>query len=153
MKIPTINRFPLALYTAAAGAVFFYVVYRIYVYLHFIEKDFLKPEFSFITAEWRSGAVSEILFGIMIIMVSFIWTVLYYMFFRNRSSIYPGIFSGMMVLILLLFAGWALDWRLYAPDFKMHTWFSLFSLFILYGLFTGYSVSYDEPYSAKHRDN
>ncbi|MDZ5712139.1 YqhR family membrane protein [Jeotgalibacillus haloalkalitolerans] len=146
MEFPTIKRIPLAIYTSIAGAFLFYSLYRIYVFFHFIEKELLKPGFSFIAADFQKGWLSEIIFFVIILCCSVLWALIYYVLFKNSHTVFPGILSGLFVLGALLLAGWFFEWRIDPAVLKTRTIVSLFSLFILYGLFTGYSISYEEPY-------
>ncbi|WP_166786861.1 YqhR family membrane protein [Jeotgalibacillus salarius] len=152
MEFPTIKRIPLAIYTSIAGGLLFYCLYRFYVYFHFIERELLKPKFSFMTAEWQKGFVSESLFALLILICSIIWAMVYYIIFKNRDSIYPGVFSGLFLLGVLLLLGWFLEWRINPAELQVRTIISLNSLFILYGLFTGYSISYPDPYTNHHTE-
>ncbi|MFB1080695.1 YqhR family membrane protein [Jeotgalibacillus sp. JSM ZJ347] len=153
MEFPTIKRFPLAIYTSIAGAVVFYCIYRAYVFFHFIEKDLLKPGFSFIAAEFQKGWISELLFITMLTVCSLIWALIYYVLLKARHTVYPGIFMGLLMLEVLLLLGWLYDWRMDPSSLQTKTIVSLHSLCILYGLFTGYSISYEEPYKTKQSEN
>lgn len=149
MEFPTIKRFTLAIYTSIAGALIFYSIYRSYVFFHFIEKELLKPGFSYIAEDFKSGWITELLFLSILLISSFIWALIYYVFFKNSHTVYTGIIFGLFILGVLLLLGWLYEWRINPVALEVRTIVSLHSLFILYGLFTGYSISYQEPYRDK----
>ncbi|SES83082.1 Conserved membrane protein YqhR [Oceanobacillus limi] len=92
------------------------------------------------TDTWLGDLVSVILVGILSIGVALI----YYMIFRKINSIWIGVGFGLVL--------WGLVYYLFQPIFpnipnltnlESNTIVSSICLFILYGIFVGFSISYD----------
>lgn len=92
----------------------------------------------------RSFWVDIILVSLIFIIFSVIASLIYSLLFRKKSEYYWGLFYG--VLLFLLIFG------LVHPIFFQETWImyeniatfiTLFCLFLLYGVFIGYSISYE----------
>ncbi|AJD91428.1 hypothetical protein JMA_21110 [Jeotgalibacillus malaysiensis] len=146
MNFPTIKRLPLAVYTSIAGAVVFYSFYRVYVFFHFIESDMLKPDIPFLAESFKRGWSIELIFFMLLLGASILWALIYYMLFKKHDTLYAGVFFSLIILWVIFLFAWLNEWRVNPADLKVRSIVSLHSLFILYGLFTGYSISYQEPY-------
>lgn len=113
-------------------------------YLNFMDfsPKFILTSWSNMTwiDHWLGTVMTIILFGILSVGIAFI----YYSLFKRMKSIFPGIFLGVVCWALLVFILKPMFIDL--PTFsKMsaNTVISSLCIFIIYGLFVGFSISYD----------
>jgi len=101
----------------------------------------LKP---WIQAGWSDRLVGHIVAIIIASILSLFPAVIYFGLFRKVNSIWMGVGYGILL--------WGITFFLMQPllpytrpmtDLSLETWVTTVCIFILYGLFTGYSISYD----------
>lgn len=121
-------------------------------YFNFSEvapKSFLLR--SWLTAEWTSGWLGDFVSIVLASVVSLIAALLYYVLLKKVNSMWMGIVYGLIL--------WAVIFYLLKPIFSNipalnelnnNTIISTICLFILYGTFVGYSISYDYHDSKKN---
>jgi hypothetical protein len=102
-------------------------------------------------ATWLGTLVAVLLFGVLSLGISMI----YYALFRKMTSIFAGLIYGVLLWLLLLFV-----LRPLFPDLPLvsemafNTGVSSICLFLLYGLFVGYSISYEyQELQREHNQN
>ncbi|WP_430785322.1 YqhR family membrane protein [Virgibacillus flavescens] len=92
------------------------------------------------THEWLGNIISIVVVGVISIVVA----LLYYMLLRKRHSMWVGTMFGIVL--------WGLVFYILQPIFPnipdlrelgKNTIVSTFCLYVLYGTFIGYSISYD----------
>ncbi|MGE7601259.1 YqhR family membrane protein [Peribacillus sp. NPDC097675] len=89
---------------------------------------------------WQGMVMTVLVFGILSIGIAFI----YYGLLKKMKSIFAGIIYGLFCWVILVFALKPMFSDL--PTFSKMTSNSIITsvcIFILYGLFIGYSISYD----------
>ncbi|MUK87154.1 hypothetical protein GMD78_01910 [Ornithinibacillus sp. L9] len=103
----------------------------------FLLRSWLRAEW---TDTWLGDVVSILLLGLISIGVALV----YYMLFRKINSIWVGAVYGLVL--------WAIVFYVFQPifpniprlvDLNVNTIVSCICLYILYGTFIGYSISYD----------
>lgn len=134
-----------SMYTGFIGGIGFSLLGSIMYYFNFME---VAPKFflltSWISAGWTDtwlGILFTVIFaGIVSLLVAFI----YYGLLKKIKYIWGGVIYGIVL--------WAITFLLLDPlftntpsimDLTVDTWVTTICLFILYGTFIGYSISYD----------
>ncbi|WP_080876304.1 YqhR family membrane protein [Oceanobacillus timonensis] len=134
-----------AMYTGFIGGVTFSLLASAMYYFNFLE---VQPK-NYLLTSWVSDAWTDTWLGIFFTtvlagVVSLLIAFLYYLVFRKIKHMWAGILYGLIL--------WALLFLLFRPIFhdvitisewSMNTWVTTICLFILYGTFVGYSISYD----------
>lgn len=98
---------------------------------------------------WFSKGILESFMGVLVTMISYgllstIIAWIYYLFFRKQSSIWVGFILGISLFFLIF-----LIYPLINPSFKplneldINTIVSSICLYALFGVFVGYSISYE----------
>ncbi|GEN31124.1 uncharacterized protein YneF (UPF0154 family) [Cerasibacillus quisquiliarum] len=150
MRSQTINH---TLTTGFFGGVFWSMIWiLVYVFNFTIvsPKSFLLR--SWIKAEWTETFLGDVITILMSGFISIGVALLYYLFLKKIQSILAGIFYGIVL--------WAIAFYILKPMFPQNpsinelpfnTIVTTLSLFIIYGIFIGYSISYDyEQAQAKY---
>ncbi|MDM5211732.1 YqhR family membrane protein [Peribacillus sp. NJ4] len=89
---------------------------------------------------WLGTVMTILLFGILSVGIAFI----YYGLFKRMKSIFSGIFFGVVCWVLLVFVLKPMFADLPTiSKMSANTIITSVCIFILYGLFVGYSISYD----------
>ncbi|AMM93822.1 hypothetical protein UP17_16170 [Peribacillus simplex] len=89
---------------------------------------------------WLGTVMTILLFGILSVGIAFI----YYSLFKRMKSIFSGIFFGVVCWVLLVFVLKPMFADLPTiSKMSSNTIITSVCIFILYGLFVGYSISYD----------
>lgn len=134
-----------ALLTGFIGGILWSSFGVVMYYFNFSEvepKTFLLR--SWVTAEWTNGWLGGVLSIVLAGIVSLLTALLYYAFFRKITTMWMGIFYGVIL--------WGIIFYLLHPLFshipgilnlQSKTIVSTICLFILYGTFIGYSISFD----------
>ena len=95
--------------------------------------------------DWKEGWIGTIFSIILIGLVSIISSLIYYSLLRKFPSIFVGVIYGVILFLLIfgllnpLFPG-------ISPlhDLSQNTVITSICLYILYGVFVGYTISYEE---------
>ncbi|GIO23159.1 YqhR family membrane protein [Oceanobacillus sp. J11TS1] len=134
-----------AMYTGFVGGVVFSLLGSILYYFNFLE---VSPKLYLLTSwvdagwtdTWLGILFTTILAGIVSLLVAF----LYYLIFKKIKYMWAGVLYGFIL--------WAILFVVFRPIFTdiphimewtIDTWVTTICLFILYGTFIGYSISYD----------
>lgn len=135
------------------GGVIWSLVGHAVHYFHFMQ---VSPRFiltSWINSSWVNGwlgvVISTLLWGILSILPSFI----YYGVLRKILSLYVALLFGAVLWLMLVFVFRPIFTNL--PSFsKMdaNTIITSLCLFVLYGLFVGYSIFYEEKEIQKQQE-
>jgi len=133
------------LITGLVGGIFWGIIWLLLYYFNLTE---LAPEHfllnPFTQAEWVDVWVGDFISIILTALISIGASIVYYILFRRINSMWMGVFYGLGLWVILFF----LFQSLYAnisPFFELdiRTLVSTIGLFILYGTFIGYTISYD----------
>ncbi|ALC81588.1 MULTISPECIES: YqhR family membrane protein [Bacillus] len=98
----------------------------------------------FILGDWKNKLMGTFISIIIIGVLGIGAALLYYLFFRRIKGMWAGLIYGVML--------WAIVFFLFNPLFpelasinelKSETLISSFCLYLLFGLFVGYSISFD----------
>ncbi|BAM47292.1 YqhR family membrane protein [Amphibacillus xylanus] len=91
-------------------------------------------------SRWYGQIISILFLSLMSILVAYI----YYWLFRKLTGILPGIIYGVVLWLLLILISSSLF--VHIPSLNeqnVNTIVTMLALFILYGVFVGYTISYD----------
>lgn len=134
-----------SLLTGFVGGIFWSSIGALLYYFNFTEvsprsfvlRSWIRAEW---TDTWLGNLVSILLIGILSIVVALI----YYGLLKNIQSFWAGLFYGLAL--------WVVIFYLFQPIFpnipnltelNQNTIVTTISLYLLYGVFIGYSISYD----------
>ncbi|WP_227995153.1 YqhR family membrane protein [Oceanobacillus sp. CFH 90083] len=143
-----------SMYTGFIGGIVFSLIASAMYYFNFLE---VHPK-AYLLTSWVSNAWTDTWLGIFITtilagVVSLLVAFLYYLLFKKIKYMWMGIIYGFIL--------WALLFLLFRPIFSdipsvmewsLNTWVTTICLFILYGTFIGYSISYDYMDSKQTED-
>ncbi|MFD1066225.1 YqhR family membrane protein [Oceanobacillus locisalsi] len=143
-----------SMYTGFVGGVSFSLLASVMYYFNFLE---VEPK-SYLLTSWVSDAWTDtwlgiffttILAGVLSLLVAFV----YYFIFKKIKHMWAGILYGLIlwVLLFLLFRP-IFDDIPAVMEWSVNTWVTTICLFILYGTFIGYSISYDYMESEKTKE-
>lgn len=99
---------------------------------------------SWVTADWTDGWLGNTLSILMVGVLSLLTAFIYYGLFKKINSLWMGVGFGIIL--------WGIVFYIIQPifpnipdlmDLNRYTIVSTLCLFILYGTFIGYSISYD----------
>ncbi|WP_077326924.1 YqhR family membrane protein [Virgibacillus siamensis] len=99
---------------------------------------------SWITAEWTSSWLGNILSIIIIGLLSLVSAFIYFGLFRKVNTLWMGVTYGLILWVIIFYILQPVFPNV--PDIEnlnSNTIVSTICLFILYGTFIGYSISYD----------
>src|SRR5699024_1892228 len=127
------------------GGILWSIAAVIMYYFNFTEvapKTFLIK--SWTTANWASGwlgdAISVLIAGVLSILIAFI----YYGLLKKVTSMWMGVVYGLVIWGIIFYVLQPVFPRVpQLVDFDKNTVISTICLFILYGTFIGYSISFD----------
>ncbi|WP_029270014.1 YqhR family membrane protein [Virgibacillus alimentarius] len=134
-----------ALINGFFGGIFWSIIGVVMYYFNFAEiapKTFLLR--SWTKAQWTTGWLGEVVSIFMVGVLSILVAVIYYGLFKKINSMWIGVVYGLIV--------WGIVFYILEPifstvpeltEFNQDTIVSTICLFILYGLFIGYSISFD----------
>ncbi len=128
-----------------ASGVFWSGLGAVAYYFHFTEVSAASFIFrSFWQTDWTGTWLAEVLAILIIGILSMGSALIYYFTLKNKNGIWPGVFYGLAL--------WAVVYFVLTPIFpaiptflelSSDTWVTTGCLFILYGVFIGYSISYE----------
>ncbi|MFY4776274.1 YqhR family membrane protein [Metabacillus sp. RGM 3146] len=99
----------------------------------------------FISAGWKDGYQGILLSIFLIGIISIFTALLYYVFFKRVKSMWGGVGYGIVLWILVFYAFAAFFPVIKgAAEFTQDTIVTTLCLYILYGVFIGYSISFEE---------
>lgn len=114
-------------------------------YFHFSEVSAASFIFrSFWQTDWTGTWLAEVLSVLIVALLSIGTAFVYYFTLRSRKGIWPGAVFGLLL--------WGVVYFVLTPVFpaipgfmelSSDTWVTTACLFILYGVFVGYSISYE----------
>ncbi|ELK46248.1 YqhR family membrane protein [Halobacillus sp. ACCC02827] len=114
-------------------------------YFHFAEVSAASFFFrSFFQTDWTGTWLSEVLAILLTGILSILTALVYYFLLKNKNGLWPGMLYGGII--------WAVVFLVLTPVFPAvptflemdsDTWVTTGCLFILYGVFIGYSISYE----------
>lgn len=134
-----------AMSTGFIGGVVFSLLASLLYFFNFLEvspKSYLLT--SWVSAGWTGTWLGILFTTILAGIVSLLIACLYYLVFKKIKYMWMGISYGLIlwVILFLLFRPIFTD----VPtiiEWSLNTWVTTICLFILYGTFIGYSISYD----------
>lgn len=145
MKVARILILLRSLMTGFIGGFIWSIFGVIMYYFNFTEVDpkkfILRPWKS---VEWTSGWLGDIVTVLILAILSIVVAIVYYILFKKIHSIWMGVIFGAIIWLIIFF----LIQPLFPNtkqllDLSNETIISTICLFILYGTFIGYSISYD----------
>ncbi|MBA2173627.1 hypothetical protein H0266_01830 [Halobacillus locisalis] len=114
-------------------------------YFHFSELSAASFLFrSYLQTDWTGTWLAEVLAVLIVGVISLVSAMLYYFTLKKQQGIWPGLVFGLVL--------WAVVFFVLTPLFPAiptftemtsDTWVTTACLFILYGVFIGYSISYE----------
>lgn len=145
MKVARVLIFIRSLLTGFIGGLIWSTIGVIMYYFNFTEVDpkkfILRPWKSL---EWTSGWLGDIVTIISLAILSIVVAVVYYLLFKRIYSIWMGVIYGIITwLIVFLLVQPLFPNTKQLLELSNETIISTICLFILYGTFIGYSISYD----------
>lgn len=145
MKVARMLIFIRALLTGFIGGLLWSSLGVFMYYFNFSEvnpkKFILRPWKSI---EWTNGWLGDIVTIVILAILSIVVAIIYYILFKKFYSIWGGVIYGSMIWIIIFFLVQPLfPSAKQLIDLSKETIISTVCLFILYGAFIGYSISYD----------
>ncbi len=126
------------------GGIFWGAIFQLFAYFNFTE---IGPTFiirSWVKADFAKGWIGVILTLVCLSLISLLFAFLYAAIFRKMNSYWLGVVYGVAI--------WALIFLVLRPLFpgmktvmelSVNTIITTVCLFLLYGLFIGYSISFE----------
>ena len=120
-------------------------VWAVAAYFNFTE---LSPS-SFILeiwfdAKWIGRWYGELISIISLSLISILIAYIYYWLFRKLTGLLPGLLYGVVTWLLLILISSSLFVHIpYVNELNINTIVTMLSNFVLYGVFIGYTISYD----------
>lgn len=155
-KIKTMSYFTLVTLVGIFGGLLWGGVYQLCHYLNFTE---IGPTFllrSWLDYKWTRGWMGIIGSILCMTVVSLLLAYLYSLIFKKAKSFWLGIVYGIAVwlIVFLLLRPMFPDMKTVA-ELSKNTIVTNICIFILYGLFIGYSISFEyqeESYDKKEEE-
>lgn len=99
---------------------------------------------SWITMEWTEGWIGNIVSSFIIGALSIFVALLYYVLFKKINSMWVGVAYGIILwCVFFFFIHPLFPIMKQIINYDVNTILSTVCLFVLYGLFIGYSIAYD----------
>lgn len=130
--------------TGFTGGILWSLVGYLFYLFHFSEISpnmLLQP---FVLGEWKKQALGTWISIILIGMISIGAAFLYFVCFKRFKTMWPGLIYGALLWLLVFFV-----FNPIFPDvrgvteLKSDTVVTTFCLYLLYGMFVGYSISFE----------
>lgn len=144
-QVVSVNLFSKMMLTGFIGGLFWSGLGVFMYYFGFSEvapKTYLLR--SWLTAEWTNGWLGDVISILLTGIISLVAAIIYYGIFKKVNSMWMGVIYGVLlwgIIFYLLQPIFSNVPRLVAMD--VNTIISTACLFTLYGLFIGYSISFD----------
>lgn len=131
--------------TGFIGGIFWGSVSLLLYYLNFMEvsiRSFVLR--SWVSNDWTNGWIGSIVSLLLLGIVSILVAIVYYTLWKRINTMWIGVMYGVILWIIVYFV-----FLPYIPNLPNVTQLSketvvtTLSIFILYGTFIGYSISYD----------
>lgn len=151
MKTGQTEPYTFSIYIGLFAGLFISVLRFFAHYLHFTTFDN-----SFLIYDWfvhlsDSPLLVEILGAISFILFSIACALLYMLLFRTKQGVFWGIAFGITVwLALFIVLPAAIKWPTYGIVWELETQLFEICLFIVWGLFIGYSIAFEFTDEASH---
>lgn len=136
---------PSTILTGFIGGLFWSLTGVIMSYFNFAELSprtfILRP---WIRAEWTDSWIGNVVSIVIIGLLSIVVALIYQVLFKKVYSMWMGVVYGVIlwgIVFYLIQPVFSNVPRL--PELTMNTILSTFSLFILYGTFIGFTISYN----------
>lgn len=138
-------QFGRALLTGFIGGIFWSSLGMMIYYFNFTEipvKSFLLTFWT--KASWAQSWIGDLAAILISGILSILVAVIYYGLFKKRNSMWVGVWFGigLWIIVYYLFNSF-LDNVPSLTNLQLKTIVSTFSLYCLYGVFIGYSISFD----------
>ncbi|MBB6454238.1 hypothetical protein HNQ94_002713 [Salirhabdus euzebyi] len=137
--------FHKAILTGFVGGVFWSGLASLAYYFNFMEvshASFILR--SFFNGTWTQGLLGEVISMVIVGVLSIGTALVYYLFFKKRGGMLPGILFGSVLWIAFMyFLNPMFEAVPLFSDLKMDTVITSICLYVLYGTFIGYSISYE----------
>ncbi|MEK4301660.1 YqhR family membrane protein [Oceanobacillus sp. FSL W8-0428] len=143
-----------SMYTGFIGGVLFSLLASAMYYFNFLE---VTPKYylltSWVSAEWTDTWLGILFTTILAGAVSLLIACLYYLILKKIKYMWVGIIYGFILWVILFILFHPIFNDIPAVmEWSMNTWVTTICLFILYGTFIGYSISYDYMDSKQTED-
>lgn len=144
-KEESISILPRSLLTGFIGGVIWSIVGTLMYYFSFSE---LAPRFfvlrSWTRAEWADSWLGDVISILLIGAISVLTALIYYGLFKKINNMWVGVAYGVILWVIVFYLLQPIFTNVPAiADLKSNTIISTFSLYVIYGTFIGYSISYD----------
>ncbi|WP_102027055.1 YqhR family membrane protein [Salirhabdus sp. Marseille-P4669] len=134
-----------SLLTGFIGGLFWATIGSIAYYFNFSEVShgsFILR--SFFEGNWTNGLLGEIISIVIVGLISILIALLYYLTLRKRPGMIPGFLYGIALwVIIMYFLNPVFSAVPTLSEMESTTIVSTLCLYILYGTFIGYSISYE----------
>ena len=145
MKIARFLIFCRTLLTGFIGGLIWSTIAVMMYYFNFAEVDpkkfILRP---WKNVDWTDGWLGDLVSILVLSTLSIIVALIYYYLFKKIYSIWMGVFYGIALWVIIFFLIQPLFPNTkQVLELNVDTIISTICLFILYGTFVGYSISYD----------
>ncbi|WP_219914628.1 YqhR family membrane protein [Thalassobacillus sp. CUG 92003] len=99
---------------------------------------------SFWQNEWTSTWIAEVLGVLAVALISMVTALVYYLALKKLHGMWPGIVYGILIWLLIFLAFNPIFNAVPAwGELSSDTMVTTFCLHVLYGVFIGYSISYE----------
>lgn len=134
-----------SLFTGFIGGVLWSLIASIFYYFNFMEvspKSFLLT--SWINADWTDKWLGNFFTILIGGIVSVVIAFLYYILLKKVYSLWVSIVFGIAVWGIVFFVFQPLFPNVpHITELSLNTWVTTICVFVLYGTFVGYSISYN----------
>lgn len=126
------------------GGIIWGIFYLIMFLFNMIEIDHLALLKNWISAEWVNKWYGHIIFLFILSILSIVVAIVYYFTLKKTKSWVVGGVFGLAVLFIVYFVLPILTTGFNSfVQYELETHIAIHCLFFLYGVFVGYSISYD----------
>lgn len=139
------NHFIRAILTGLIGGLFWSMIGMISFYFNFVEIPIrayvLNP---WTRADWTTGWIGHIVSILLVAILSMGVAIIYYGILRKRNTMWVGVWFGIVLWLIVFLLLNPLFSNI--PSFDELTYDTIvtsLALYILYGVFIGYSISFD----------
>jgi uncharacterized membrane protein len=134
-----------AIVVGFVGGIFWSIIGSLAYYFNFSEVSHASYTLrSFWQASWTDGLLGELISIVIISLISIIISLGYYFILRNQSGMWPGVLYGLLLWFIVMYFLNPLFLKVPTlTEMDSTTVITTICLFILYGTFIGYSISYE----------